>query len=77
MKKETKTLREKHAEMASFAATTGVKVVKLEFQLKKAEARKIKLEAYTRRSNLTFYGVDEAQAEDTEKEVRKVWVKKS
>ena len=47
LKKETKTLCEKHAEMASFAATTGVKVVKLESQLIKAETRNIKLEAYT------------------------------
>ena len=58
--------------MASCAATTGVKVVKFESQLNKAVARNIKLEAYTRRSNLTFYGVDEFQTEDTEKEVRKV-----
>ena len=60
--------------VTSFAATTGVKVVKLESQLKKAEARTMKLEAYTRRFNFMFYGVDEAQTEDTEKETRKVLV---
>ena len=44
LKNETKTLREKHEEMASFAATTGVEMVKLpESQLKKAEARNISL----------------------------------
>ena len=39
-------------DMGSFAATTGMKVVQLESQLRKTEDRIIKLEAYTRRSNL-------------------------
>lgn len=76
LKKSVKTLQEKQSDMASFAATTGVQLVKTQTELDKQIARNIKLEAYTRRSNIMVYGVEDNKSEDTTEVFRKTLVGK-
>ena len=73
LKKEVQDLKIKVSNQASFAVTTGIELVKMERELSSARAHNIKLKAYTRRSNILLYGVQDSMGtqEDTGKVLKK------